>query len=72
MLWSIVFPLGMYAVANPPLAGRRLSTPSVLSHLMLAGARRVDRNHGVVDRHMRSLRKFARSAGQGSESGLTR
>jgi hypothetical protein len=54
MLWSIVFPLGMYAVANGRLSLADDYPPvRMLSHLMARVAlQRVDRNHGVVDRRV--------------------
>ena len=77
MLWSIVFPLGMYAVATGRLSLAGDYPPfQVLSHLMawVALGAWIATTASLIAASARSLRKFARSnlTGQGSESGLTR
>ena len=75
MLWSIVFPLGMYAVATGglSLAGDYppLRVPSYMMAWVALGAW-IATTASLIAASARSLRKFARSnlTGQGSESGL--
>ena len=77
MLWSIVFPLGMYAVATYHLSLADNYPPlRVLSHLMawVALGAWIATAAALIVASARSFREFARSnlIGQGSESGLTR
>jgi tellurite resistance protein TehA-like permease len=77
MLWSIVFPLGMYAVATYHLSVADDYPPlQALAHLMawVAFSAWIATTVAMVVASARSLQKFARSnlIGQGSESGLTR
>jgi tellurite resistance protein TehA-like permease len=76
MLWSIVFPLGMYAVATDRLSLADDYPPlRVLSHLMawVALAAWIATAAALIVASARSLRKFARSSliDQGSESLFT-
>jgi len=77
MLWSIVFPLGMYAVATGRLSLADDYPPlRVLSHLMawVALGAWIATTASLIVASARSLRKFARSnlTGQSSKSGLKR
>jgi hypothetical protein len=77
MLWSIVFPLGMYAVATCHLSLADDYPPiQALSHLMawVALGAWIATTASLIVASARSFRKFARSnlIDQGSESGLTR
>jgi tellurite resistance protein TehA-like permease len=77
MLWSMVFPLGMYAVATYHLSVADDYPPlRVLSHLMawVALGAWIATTVALIVASARSLREFARSntIDQGSESGLTR
>jgi tellurite resistance protein TehA-like permease len=77
MLWSIVFPLGMYAVASDRLSVADDYPPfQALAHLMawVALAAWFATTAALIVASARSLRKFARSnlIDQGSESGLKR
>ena len=74
MLWSIVFPLGMYAVATYHLSVAEDYPPlRVLSHLMalVALGAWIATTAALIFASARSLRKFARSnlIGPGSEPG---
>jgi len=77
MLWSIVFPLGMYAVATGHLSLANDYPPlQVLSHVMawVALGAWIATTASLIVASERSLRKFARSdfIYQGSEPGFTR
>jgi len=77
MLWSIVFPLGMYAVATYHLSVADDYPPfQVLSHLMawVALGAWISTTAALIIASARSFRRFARSnlIDQGSKSGLTR
>ena len=77
MLWSIVFPLGMYAVATGRLSLADNYPPlRVLSHLTawVALGAWIATTAALIVASARSLQKFARSnlIAPGSESGLTR
>jgi tellurite resistance protein TehA-like permease len=77
MLWSIVFPLGMYAVATDRLSLANGYLPlQMLSYSMawVALGAWVVTAAALIVASARSLRKFARSnlINQASESGLTR
>jgi tellurite resistance protein TehA-like permease len=77
MLWSIVFPLGMYSVATDRLSLADDYPPlRVLSHLMawVALGAWIATMAALIVASARSFRKFARAnlIDRGSESGLTR
>jgi tellurite resistance protein TehA-like permease len=77
MLWSIVFPLGMYAVATYHLSVVDGYPPfQAMSHLMawVALGAWIATTAALIVASARSLRKFARSnlIDRGAESGLTR
>jgi tellurite resistance protein TehA-like permease len=77
MLWSIVFPLGMYAVATYHLSVADDYPPfQALSHLMawVALGAWIATTASLIVASARSLRKFARSnlIDQGSDPGLMR